>query len=126
MLVKLKYVNVNILWLQDILLIKSYGVVVRSLNPHCGRVKAANYCRNFSLEFVTKTKACKGADQKWARESHSCSQKCKKVGGNELSHSLVNFHFGSWTPSGFSNLQKTITGMKTHWIETLSTSLERS
>jgi hypothetical protein len=31
------------LWLQDILLIKSCGVVVRSLNPLSGGVKGATY-----------------------------------------------------------------------------------
>ncbi len=34
----------------------------------------------------------------------SCSQECKKVGGNEPPHSQVNSHFGSWNPNGLPNL----------------------
>jgi len=36
----------------------------------------------------------------------------------------MSFHFGSWSPDGFLNFQKAITGVKTHWIEKLLISLE--
>ncbi len=42
-----------------------------------------------------------------ARESH----------GNEPSHSQVNSHFGSWSPNGVPNLQRAISGVKTHQFE---------
>jgi hypothetical protein len=46
--------------------------------------------------------------------------------GNEPSHSLMNSHFGSWSPNGFSNVQRAIAGVKTHWIEKFIISLESS
>jgi hypothetical protein len=66
----------------------------------------------------------------WAKnkvESHiSCSRECKKLWGNEPSHSQVSSYFGSWTLNRFSNFQKMITGVKTHWIEAFHISLESS
>jgi hypothetical protein len=47
----------------------------------------------------------------------SRSHECKRVLGNEHSHSQVNSHFGSWSPNGLLNLQKAIARVKTHWIE---------
>jgi len=41
-----------------------------------------------------------------ARSHMSCSRECKKVRGNEPSHSQVSSHFGSWSPSGLLNFQK--------------------
>jgi len=38
----------------------------------------------------------------------------------------VNSHFGSWSPNVLSNLQKVISGVKTHCIETFFISLENS
>jgi hypothetical protein len=65
----------------------------------------------------------------WAKrkpKSHiSCSQECKRVWGNEPSHSQRNSHFGNWRPGGFSNLQRAIVGGQTHWIEAFLISLER-
>jgi hypothetical protein len=63
----------------------------------------------------------------WAKRklgSHiSCSQECKRVRGNEPSHSQVNSHFGIWSPNGFPNFQKAIAKVKTHWIEEFFVSL---
>ncbi len=56
----------------------------------------------------------------------SCSLECKRVWGNEPSHSQVNSHFESWRPNGFLNLQKTIAGVKIYWIEKFLISLEIS
>jgi hypothetical protein len=47
----------------------------------------------------------------------SCFRECKRVWGNEPSHSQVNSHFGNWSPHGLPNLQKTIARVKTYWIE---------
>ncbi len=46
--------------------------------------------------------------------------------GNEPSHSQASSHFGSWSFDGLSNLQRAISGVKTHWIEDLLIPLESS
>jgi hypothetical protein len=38
----------------------------------------------------------------------------------------VSSHFGSWSPDGLPNFHKTISRVKTHWIEPFLTSLESS
>jgi hypothetical protein len=82
-------------------------------------------CRNPSLGLATKARACKGVGQERKLNSHiSCSQECKRVWGNEHSHSQANSHFGSWNFGGFSNFQRMIVGVKTHWIEKFLISLE--
>ncbi len=35
-------------------------------------------------------------------------------------HSQMNSHFGSWSFDGLPNLQKMITGVKTHWLKSSS------
>jgi len=35
---------------------------------------------------------------------------CRRVWGNEPSHSQMNSHFGSWSLGGFPNLQRAISG----------------
>jgi hypothetical protein len=58
-------------------------------------------------------------------KSHiSCSREYKRVRGNDPPHSQMNSHFGSWSPDGFLNLQRAISKVKTHWIETLPISLK--
>jgi hypothetical protein len=49
----------------------------------------------------------------------------RKVWGNEPSHSQGSFHFGSWSPSGLLNIQRTIEGVKTNWIKEFLISLKR-
>jgi hypothetical protein len=44
----------------------------------------------------------------------SCSWECRRVWGNEPSHSQMNSHFGSWSPNGPPNFQRAISGVKTH------------
>ncbi len=52
-----------------------------------------------SLGFATKVRACKVASQEKKPGGHiSCSQECKRVRGNESSHSQMNSHFESWSP----------------------------
>jgi len=58
-------------------------------------------------------------------KSHiSCSRECKRVRKNELPHSQLSSHCGSWSFDGLLNLQKAISGVKTHWIEKLFIFLE--
>jgi hypothetical protein len=91
-----------------------------SHNPHI-------LCCNCSLELVTKARACKGCGPKKKPVSHiSCSQECKRVWGNEPLHSQVSSHFGSWSPNGLLNFQRTIIGVKTYWIEKFFITLESS
>jgi hypothetical protein len=59
------------------------------------------------------------------QESHSHSRKCEKVWGNEPTHSRVDSHFGSWSPYGLLNFQKTIWKAKIHWIDTIEKFLRR-
>jgi hypothetical protein len=58
------------------------------------------------------------------RSRISCSKECRRVQGNEPSQSQVSSHLENWSLDGFSNLQKTITGVKTHWIKKFFISLE--
>jgi hypothetical protein len=41
-------------------------------------------------------------------------------------HTSKEFHFGSWSPSGLSNLQRAIAGVKTQWLEEFFISMESS
>jgi hypothetical protein len=52
------------------------------------------------------------------------SQEWKEVWGNEPSHPQGSSHLGSWSPNGLPNVQRTIVGVKTQWIEKLFISLE--
>jgi hypothetical protein len=61
-----------------------------------------------------------------ARELHFMFSKAWKVWGNELPHSQVSSHFGSWSPNRLPNFQITIARVKTRWIKELHISLERS
>jgi len=54
----------------------------------------------------------------------SCSRECKKVWGNEPSHSQVSSHFESWSIDGFPNFQRVIVGVITHWMEKFFIPLE--
>jgi len=40
-----------------------------------------------------------------------------KCEGNEPSHSQRSFHFGSWSPGGLLNVQKTIARVKSQWLK---------
>ncbi len=61
-----------------------------------------------------------------ARIHISCSRECGKMWRNELPHSQMNSHFGSWSPNGVLNFQREIARVKTHFIEKLFISLESS
>ncbi len=63
-------------------------------------------CHNPSLGLATKAKVCKGKAKKSVRE-------CE----NEDSHSQLSSHFGSWSPSGLSNLHRVIAKVETPCIE---------
>jgi hypothetical protein len=39
-------------------------------------------------------------------------------------HTPREFHFGSWSPGGLSNLQRAIVGVKTQWLEELFISMK--
>jgi hypothetical protein len=54
----------------------------------------------------------------------SCSRECRRMWGNEPSHSQVSSHFGSWSHDGLLNFQRAIIGAKTHWIEKFLISLK--
>jgi hypothetical protein len=74
-----------------------------------------------------QSKGLQSCEPKVKPESHiSYSQECRRVWGNEPSHSQVGSHFGSWIPNGLLNFQKAILRVKTHWIEEFFIPLESS
>jgi hypothetical protein len=46
------------------------------------------------------------------------SRECRRVWGNEPSHSQGNSHFRRWSLGGFPKLQRAIWGVKTPWLVT--------
>jgi len=46
------------------------------------------------------------------RSHISCSRECKRVSGNQPSHSQVNSHFRNWCPNGLLNFQRAIARSK--------------
>jgi hypothetical protein len=44
-------------------------------------------------------------------------QKSVREKGKKPSHSQMNSHVGSCSPGGLPNFQRTISGVKTQWIE---------
>jgi hypothetical protein len=50
------------------------------------------------------------------RKSHSHFHECKKMWGNEPTHSQVDSHFESWNLYEVTNIQRAIWGVKIHWI----------
>jgi hypothetical protein len=82
-------------------------------------------CHNPNLRLTTKGKGLQGCGPKRKPRSHiSCSWECKRMRGNELTHSQMSSHFGNWSPDGFQNVQREIIGVKTHWINKVLISLE--
>jgi hypothetical protein len=84
-------------------------------------------CRNPSLEFAPKVRACKGAGQKGSLgvTSHAPGS----VGGCEG----MNLHTPKWAPTlGVEILmdswifQRAIAGVKSHWIDELLISLQKN
>jgi hypothetical protein len=91
------------------------------------------FCCNPSIRLVTKAKGLQGYGPRGslgikAKRSQGCGprkspavtshipgsvRECKKVWGNEPSHSWGNSHFGRWSPSGLSKFRKTISGATT-------------
>jgi hypothetical protein len=88
------------------------------------RMNIINMCfhrSNVVATLVLGSRPRRGLTRVWAktkRGSHiSCSRECKRVWGKEPSHSQMNSHVGSWSPSGLLNLQRAIIGVKTQWFE---------
>jgi hypothetical protein len=82
-------------------------------------------CHNPNLRLGIKARACEGTGQEGSLGvTCHAPRECKRVWGNEPSHSQVNAHFRSWSPDGLLNLQGTIARVKTHWIEKKIISLE--
>ncbi len=56
-----------------------------------------HYCRDPNLGLATKARACKDMGQEWSPSHISCSQECRRVWGNELTHSQVELE-SQWIP----------------------------
>jgi hypothetical protein len=68
--------------------------------------KYVQTCHNLSLGLATMARVYKGAGQEWSTEVTFHAPERLRVWKNviiELSHSQVNFHFGSWSPEFFKN-----------------------
>jgi len=84
-------------------------------------------CHNPSLGLATKAKGLQSCTLRGKPKSHTaCSRECKKVWGNEPSHSQGTSHFGRWSSDGLPNLQKAIAGVKTQCFEEIFIALESS
>jgi hypothetical protein len=59
-------------------------------------------------------------------QAGSATRECRRVWGNEHTHSQVDSHFGSWSLNGLPNFQRTTGRVKIHWIENFFISLESS
>jgi len=60
---------------------------------------------NFRLGLTTKANAWKGVGRECNLVVTFTLPKCKRVWGNEPTHSQVDSHFGSWSPCGLPNFQ---------------------
>jgi hypothetical protein len=86
-----------------------------------------DWCCNHSLGFAIKARGVARLYAKWETQSHiTYSRECRKVWGNEPSHSQDNSHFRKWSPDGFLNVQKAITRVKTQWLLAFFISLKSS
>jgi hypothetical protein len=98
------------------------------MNTFGGRISTINkvICRNPSLGFATKAKRVARLRAKRKPGSHiTYPWECRKVWGNEPSHSQGNSHFRKWSPGGLPKLQRKILGVKIQWLMAFFTSLER-
>jgi hypothetical protein len=91
-------------------------------------ISSINFIEVIMITFVTTLAlGLQGCGTRGKFGSHiSCSRECRRVWGNEPSHSQMSSHFGSWSPDGFLNLQRVILGIKTDWIMVFLISLESS
>jgi hypothetical protein len=88
--------------------------------------KSIDMCCNLSLGFVTKARACKGANQEWARESHFMLLGMQES-VREWTPTLPN-EFPLWELES-QRTSKFLKGeyrVKIHWIEKFFISLKRS
>jgi hypothetical protein len=84
------------------------------------------FCRNPILGLVIEARVCKVSGQKGSQESHNILPGVWE-GVREWTFTPPReFHFGSWSPNGPLNFQRTITCIKTQWLETFLISLESS
>jgi hypothetical protein len=84
-------------------------------------------CRNFSFGACDENKDLQRCGPKVKPNSHiSCSWECRKVWGNEPTHSQVGFHVGNWGHDGLLNFLKIISRVKPNWIKNFLISLKRS
>jgi len=83
-------------------------------------------CHNPSIGLVTKARACEGVGQEGGSaitfHALGSANECEGM----KPHSQVNSHFGNWSFGGLSNIQRTITRVKTHCIKKIAILLERS
>ncbi len=117
------------------------------------KLSIQQFCRNLSFGLATKAKGIKGYEPRrssgvkargspivktrrspWIKArrrsqwvtSHTLGsvRKCEGVWGSEPSHSQNNSHFGKWSLSGLSKLQRAISGVKTQWLVAFFISLK--
>jgi len=71
---------------------------------------------NFVITLALGSQPRQGLARLWAKKeagSHvACSRGCRKVWGNQPSHSQGSFHFGNWSLDGLPNVQRAIAKVK--------------
>ncbi len=75
--------------------------------------------------FATKARACKGASQEGSpgvtSHAHGSAKECEGVNPHTLKSTPI---VGVGVPNGFSNFQREILGVKSHWFEEFFISLK--
>jgi hypothetical protein len=72
------------------------------------------WCCDLIIKFVTKGKAWKGAGRNCNLGITFNSWKCKRMWGNDPTHSQVDSHFGNWSLYEIPYIQKVISRVKIH------------
>jgi hypothetical protein len=116
----------------SIIIVKNHsiGLIIPPWNvmpPCCDIMIRGSVCRNPSLGLATKARACKGVGRAGSLEvtSHApgSAKECKGMSPHTPKWTPI---LGIWVSNGLPNLQRAITGVKTHWIEAFLISFESS
>jgi hypothetical protein len=117
----------NVLWLTHVLLsclktfaIFTHGSHTNFFNGYANATYTLIVLTSYVATLALGSRPRQGLVRVWtkseARESHFMlpgGWECRRVWGNEHSHSQVSSHFGSWSPGGLLSLQRAIAGVKT-------------
>jgi hypothetical protein len=99
--------------------------MLRSLGLNQAEIYGStNFVTTLALGLWPRQRAWKGEGQKWNPIVTFALMGVWEMWRNELTHSQVGSHFGSWSFNGLLNLLRVIWEVKTHWIKELFIPLE--